>query len=98
MSPLCCLPAQPQLDGTLTPRVVPDGHAIKGFEVGWPRSRRQLRVPGRSAHGVRRLWEGVRRPDGTVTRTFAIITTDANKMMAKVHDRMPMILESDWPM
>jgi putative SOS response-associated peptidase YedK len=37
--------------------------------------------------------EGFRRPDDTVTRAFAIITTDANKMTAKLHDRMPVILE-----
>ncbi len=37
-------------------------------------------------------------PDGTVTRSFAIITTDANPDVAKLHDRMPVILErSDWP-
>jgi putative SOS response-associated peptidase YedK len=27
-------------------------------------------------------------------RTFTIITTDANAMMARLHDRMPVILES----
>ncbi len=39
------------------------------------------------------LWEGFRWPNGTVTRTFAIITTDANKVVAELHDRMPVILE-----
>jgi putative SOS response-associated peptidase YedK len=44
------------------------------------------------------LWEGWKAPDGEVVRTFAIITTDANMEMAKVHDRMPVILEpEDWP-
>jgi putative SOS response-associated peptidase YedK len=44
------------------------------------------------------LWEGFRWPDGTVTRTFTIITTDANQMIAELHDRMPVILEpDDWP-
>ena len=32
-------------------------------------------------------------PDGTVTRTFTIITTYTNEMMAELHDRMPVILE-----
>jgi len=44
------------------------------------------------------LWEGYRWPDGKVTRSFAIITTEANAEMAELHDRMPAILEpEDWP-
>jgi putative SOS response-associated peptidase YedK len=44
------------------------------------------------------LWEWFRWPDETVARTFTIITTNANGIMADLHDRMPVILEqSDWP-
>ena len=44
------------------------------------------------------LWEGFRWTDGTVLRTFTIITTYANEMVGELHDRMPVILEpSDWP-
>jgi putative SOS response-associated peptidase YedK len=40
------------------------------------------------------LWEeGFKWTDGTVQRTFTIITTNANAMMAELHDRMPVILE-----
>jgi len=43
------------------------------------------------------LWEGFRWPDGTVTRSFAIITTAGNAEMAELHGRMPVILEpEDW--
>ena len=46
------------------------------------------------------LWEQFEWPDGTVLRTFTIITANANAMMAELHDRMPVILdpglESDW--
>jgi putative SOS response-associated peptidase YedK len=36
-------------------------------------------------------------PDGTVLRTFTIIITNANGMMAELHDRIPVILEpEDW--
>jgi putative SOS response-associated peptidase YedK len=43
------------------------------------------------------LWEGFRWPDGDVTRTFTIITTDANAKLAELHDRMPVVLEeADW--
>lgn len=44
------------------------------------------------------LWDGWRGPDGGVLRTFAIITTAANTLMAPIHNRMPVILERDtWP-
>jgi putative SOS response-associated peptidase YedK len=43
------------------------------------------------------LWEGFRWPDGTVLRTFAIITISANADMMGLHDRMPVILDQpDW--
>ena len=34
-----------------------------------------------------------RGPEGEVLRTFVIITTDANALMAPIHGRMPAILE-----
>jgi hypothetical protein len=44
------------------------------------------------------LWEGFKWPDGTVTRTFTIITTYANETVGGLHARMPAILEpEDWP-
>jgi putative SOS response-associated peptidase YedK len=44
------------------------------------------------------LWEGYRWLDGTVLRTFAIITTGANADMTGLHNRMPVILDqADWP-
>jgi putative SOS response-associated peptidase YedK len=44
------------------------------------------------------LWEGWRAPDGEVLRTYTIITTAANATMARLHERMPVILEPpDWP-
>jgi putative SOS response-associated peptidase YedK len=44
------------------------------------------------------LWESLRWPDETVTRSFTILTTTPNTEMAELHDRMPVILEQqDWP-
>ena len=44
------------------------------------------------------LWEGYKWPDGTVTRSFTIITTNANETVGELRDRMPVILEpEDWP-
>src|SRR5437660_1518735 len=44
------------------------------------------------------LWETWRSPAGERVRSFAVITTTANAMLADVHDRMPVILASqNWP-
>ena len=43
--------------------------------------------------GLGGLWENWEDPtSGEWTRTFAIITTDANELVAEIHDRMPLIL------
>jgi putative SOS response-associated peptidase YedK len=50
------------------------------------------------------IWESWRSPDGGILRTFAIVTTPANREMSGlhdgmplVHDRMPLVLEeADW--
>jgi putative SOS response-associated peptidase YedK len=42
------------------------------------------------------IWEGWKDPaDGTITRTFSIITTAANDVLRPVHERMPVILAPD---
>jgi putative SOS response-associated peptidase YedK len=44
------------------------------------------------------LWEGWRGADGTVLRSFTIVTTNANTALRPIHERMPVILEpADWP-
>jgi putative SOS response-associated peptidase YedK len=44
------------------------------------------------------LWEGWRGADGTVLRSFTIVTTSANATLRPLHERMPVILEpADWP-
>jgi putative SOS response-associated peptidase YedK len=45
------------------------------------------------------LWEGWRGPDGTVIRSFTIVTTSANATLRPLHERMPVVLEpADWPL
>jgi len=45
------------------------------------------------------LWEGWRGPDGTVIRSFTIVTTSANEALRPLHERMPVVLEEpDWPL
>jgi putative SOS response-associated peptidase YedK len=44
------------------------------------------------------LWEGWRGPAGETLRSFTILTTSANADMARLHTRMPVLLEAaDWP-
>jgi putative SOS response-associated peptidase YedK len=44
------------------------------------------------------LWEGWRGTDGTVIRSFTIVTTTANTLLRPIHERMPVILErTAWP-
>jgi putative SOS response-associated peptidase YedK len=46
-----------------------------------------------SPFGIGGLWENWKDPtSGYWMRTFAIITTDANELVAEIHDRMPLIL------
>ncbi len=41
------------------------------------------------------LWASWRPPEGEPVQTCAIVTTDANRVLAPVHGRMPVILERD---
>ena len=41
------------------------------------------------------LWETWKAPDNNVIETFAILTTAANKVVAPLHDRMPVIIQPD---
>ena len=44
------------------------------------------------------LWEGFRRPECMVTRSYTIITTTPNAEIVDLHNRMPVIPEpDDWP-
>lgn len=42
------------------------------------------------------LWETWKAPDGSVIESFAILTTAANKLVARLHDRMPVVLCPDY--
>ncbi|MFM7321748.1 MAG: SOS response-associated peptidase [Armatimonadota bacterium] len=64
----------------------------------WERSTRQpwhahLREGGLFA--MAGLWEEWLAPDGSPLRTAAILTTEANPLVAKIHDRMPVILSRE---
>jgi putative SOS response-associated peptidase YedK len=64
--------------------------AIKGQRAKQPYA---IAMKDGSPFGIAGIWENWKDPrSGEWIRTFAIITTDANEMVAGIHDRMPAIL------
>ncbi len=64
--------------------------AIKGQKAKQPYS---ITMKDGSPFGLGGLWENWKDPtSGEWVRTFTIITTDANELVAEIHDRMPLIL------
>jgi putative SOS response-associated peptidase YedK len=71
----------------------------------WRRPGGQLKQPFAIARGdgsplaLAGLWEGFKGATGEITRTFCIVTTSSNRLMERVHDRMPVVLQpADWPL
>jgi putative SOS response-associated peptidase YedK len=63
--------------------------AIKGK----PKQAYAIAMKDGSPFGIGGLWENWKDPSsGEWIRTFAIITTDANELVAQIHDRMPLII------
>ena len=64
--------------------------AIKGQKAKQPNA---IAMKDGRPFGIGGLWENWKDPtSGEWIRTFAIITTDANELVAEIHDRMPLIL------
>ena len=65
----------------------------------WKRSSKKSRIPYRirlkdsSLFTFAGLWEEFEDEDQNCIHTFTIITTNANSMVSKIHDRMPVILD-----
>ena len=54
-----------------------------------------ITLPGQALFAFAGLWERWKPADGEPVETFTIITTEANEQVAKIHDRMPVILPMD---
>jgi putative SOS response-associated peptidase YedK len=64
--------------------------AVKGQRAKQPYA---IAMKDGSPFGIAGIWENWKEPSsGEWIRTFAIITTDANELVAEIHDRMPVIL------
>lgn len=51
------------------------------------------RLKGGGPFGMAALWEKWQAPGGEEIQSFTILTTNANDLMADVHDRMPVIVD-----
>ena len=64
--------------------------AIKGQKAKQPYA---IAMKDGAPFGIAGIWENWKDPgSGEWIRTFAVITTDANEIVADIHDRMPVIL------
>ena len=64
--------------------------AIRGQRAKQPYA---IAMKDGSPFGIAGIWENWKEPaSGEWIRTFAIITIDANELVADIHDRMPVIL------
>ncbi len=54
-----------------------------------------ITLPGHALIAFAGLWERWKPAEGEPVETFTIVTTDANKQVARIHDRMPVILPMD---
>jgi putative SOS response-associated peptidase YedK len=67
--------------------------AIKGQKAKQPYA---IAMKDGAPFGIAGIWENWKQPaTGEWIRTFAVITTDANELVADIHDRMPLILAPD---
>ena len=72
-------------DGRLHPE-----SAIKGERAKQPYA---IAMKDGAPFGIAGIWENWKDPwDGAWVRTFAILTTEANDLVAEIHNRMPVIL------
>jgi putative SOS response-associated peptidase YedK len=52
-----------------------------------------IAMKDRSPFGIAGIWENWKNPEGEWVRTFALLTTPANELVSRIHDRMPAILK-----
>jgi hypothetical protein len=71
-----------------------EAYPIKGQKAKQPYA---IAMKDGTPFGIAGIWENWKDPSsGEWTRTFAIITTEANELVADIHDRMP-VLDSERP-
>lgn len=78
--------------------IVPASVYFQRRTIGIPKARFAISRKDGKPMAFAGLWEAFRWPDGQITRTYCVITTEPNSLIAPIHDRMPVVLEeADWP-
>ena len=72
--------------------LVPLDNFYEWKKLGKDRQPYAVALADRRLMAMAGLWESWRSPAGERLRSFAIVTTAANELLAPVHDRMPVIL------
>jgi putative SOS response-associated peptidase YedK len=79
--------------------LVPLNNFYEWKKLGKDRQPYAVALASRRIMAMAGLWESWRSPAGERLRSFAIVTTAANQLLAPVHDRMPVILgPENWPL
>jgi putative SOS response-associated peptidase YedK len=79
--------------------LVPLDNFYEWKKLGKDRQPYAVALANRRLMAMAGLWESWRSPAGERLRSFAIVTTAANELLAPVHDRMPVILgPENWPL
>jgi putative SOS response-associated peptidase YedK len=73
--------------------LVPGDGFFEWARVGKGKIPMRVRMKDERPFTMAGLWDVWRDPDGEELYTFTIITTDANKLLRQIHDRMPLILD-----
>lgn len=80
--------------------IVPVSAFFEWQAIPGQKKKQKLRFasPDKGLLALAGLWDHWKHPEtGEIIESYTIITTVANELMAKVHDRMPVILDSkDW--
>ena len=88
---------KPSFKNSLNKRrcVIPVDSFYEWRKIGSARIPTRIKLPDDQIFALAGLYDDWKSPDGTIKRTFTIITVAANQAMAGIHDRMPAILSKD---
>lgn len=75
--------------------IVPVNGFYEWSHLGKEKHPHFIHMANKSLMALAGIWEHRKSPEGTDLETFSILTTAANPLVAKLHDRMPVILTPD---
>ncbi len=75
--------------------IVPASGYFEWKHVGKAKIPYYFRMKDGTPLGLAAIWEEWKAPDDTPLHTLSILTTAANRIVAPIHDRMPVILHPD---